>query len=72
MPPNYLEPHQSRSIDPERYELDLAHAIEDAFSHGAADLGGLVAALNAAGLAAPDGKAWTEATFSDEMQRRGA
>lgn len=71
MPWNYLEPHQSRDSAPTAYEMKLAGAIEEIFGRGIHDLPGLLAELNAAGLTAPNGAAWTEESFTTEMHRLG-
>lgn len=72
MPWNYLEPHQSRHGQPSPYETKLAGAIEEIFGHGTHDLAGLLAELNADGLTAPDGRPWTEESFTAEMHKLGA
>lgn len=58
--------------NPTEYERKLGDALEAAFTAGHRELPALVAALNAAGVAPPDGGAWTEARFQDEMRRLGA
>jgi hypothetical protein len=68
----YLDPRQSRDGEPTPYEARLAGAVEVVFGSGVHDLTGLVAGLNDQGLFAPDGAAWTEQTFTAEMQRLGA
>lgn len=68
----YLNIRQSRDGEPNPYEVRLAGAVEEVFGAGAHDLAGLVAGLNDRGLFAPDGAAWTEQTFTAEMQRLGA
>ncbi|MPY99416.1 MAG: hypothetical protein GEU97_15710 [Actinophytocola sp.] len=72
MPDNYLETHQSRDTTPAAYEMKLAGAIEEIFGRGIHDLPGLLTELDAVGIAAPDGAAWTEDSFTAEMQRLGA
>ena len=67
-----LRPHQAGTSDPTPYERKLAGAIEQVFGSGTHDLAGLVAGLNSFGVAAPDGSAWTEASFAEEMTRLGA
>ena len=67
-----LGPHQTRSWPPPPYEVKLAGAIEEVFASGTHDLAGLVAGLNAAGIAAPDGAAWTEERFVEQMRVLGA
>jgi hypothetical protein len=68
----YLTPRQSRPGEPGPYETKLAGAIEEIFGGGVHDLSGLVSGLNERGLFGPDGAAWTEQTFTTEMQRLGA
>lgn len=72
MPWNHLEPRQSRGGQPSPYEVKLAGAIEEIFGRGTHDLTGLLAELDAAGLTAPDGRPWTEESFTSEMHRLGA
>lgn len=67
----YNETHQSRSAAPTAYESLLGDAIERAFAQGIHDLEGLVAYLNSAGPAGPNGQPWTGATFSREIARLG-
>lgn len=69
---NDLQPHQTRRWPPPPYEVKLAGAIEEVFAGGTHDLAGLVAGLNAAGMAAPDGGAWTEERFVEQMRVLGA
>ncbi|MEU0649677.1 recombinase-like helix-turn-helix domain-containing protein [Streptomyces umbrinus] len=69
---NYLSAHQSRTVDPSPYEMKLAGAIEEIFAAGTHDLPGLLRGLEAAGLTAPDGQPWTEASFTTEIERLGA
>jgi len=71
LPPQYLNPHQSRTHEATADELALAAAIELAFTDGATELEELVAAVNAQGVPAPDGTAWTVESFSAEMRRLG-
>lgn len=65
----YLEVHQTHPEPITPYETKLSGAILEVFSGGTHDLAGLVAGLNSLGLAAPDGKEWTEESFRAEMQR---
>lgn len=67
----YLKPIQSRSAEPTDYENRLADALEAAFGAGIRELPALIARLNADGVRAPDGTAWTEASFQAEMERLG-
>ena len=66
-----IEPWQFRVAPPTGYEDRLSDALEAAFAAGIHDLPALAAALNEAGLATPDGEAWTEANFPAAMQRLG-
>lgn len=68
----YLDPYQARQRTPTTYEDLLGDAIERAFATGVHDLAGLVERLNDSGLASPSGKAWTEATYREEMAVLGA
>jgi hypothetical protein len=72
MSSNYLEPVQSRQVPPSAYEVNLAGTIEEIFGRGVHDLPGLLAELNDTGLTGPDGRAWTEESFTVEMHRLGA
>lgn len=69
---SYLEPHQSRQGPPTPYESKLAGAIEEIFGRGVHDLDGLLTELNAAGITAPDGRPWTERSFTEQLNRLGA
>jgi len=68
----YCSPHQARRRAPTEYENRLGDALEAAFADGVHDLPGLVARLNAQGIAAPDGGSWTEARFESAMKELGA
>ena len=68
----YNAVHQNRSAPPTSYESLLGDSIERAFGQGIHDLDGLVAYLNNAGPSAPNGQAWTSATYQQEMARLGA
>ena len=68
----YNETHQSREAPPTSYESLLADSLERAFSQDIHDLAGLVAYLNTAGPAGPNGQAWTEANYATEMARLAA
>jgi hypothetical protein len=73
LPPNglRLDARQAGKTLPSDYENRLGDALEEVFKSGIHDLAGIVAALNARGLASPDGGAWTEANFGDTMRRLG-
>ncbi len=71
-PELYNETHQTRTAPPTAYESLLGDSIERAFAQGIHDLGGLVAYLNSAGPAGPNGQPWTEQSYCQEMARLGA
>ena len=68
----YLVRWQSRDRDPTDYENALGDALEAAFADGVRELAELVERLNAIGVKAPDGTAWTEDSFRTEIKRLGA
>ncbi len=68
----YNETHQTRSAEPTTYESLLGDSIERAYAQGIHDLPGLVAYLNQAGPAGPNGQPWTDETYQKEMARLGA
>ncbi len=68
----YNETHQTRTSPPTAYESLLGDSLERAFAQGIHDLQGLVAYLNDAGPAGPNGQPWTPASFEQEMARLGA
>lgn len=70
-PPPYLVARQAQTAAPTDYENLLADAIEAAFADGVWELPALVARLNADGVRAPDGTAWTEARYRIEIKRLG-
>ncbi|HET9498968.1 MAG TPA: recombinase-like helix-turn-helix domain-containing protein [Marmoricola sp.] len=70
--PLYQEPVQTRDVPASPYEVKLAGLIQAIFAEGHYELAELVKGLNDHGSAAPDGSAWTEETFRNEMQRLGA
>jgi hypothetical protein len=63
---------QNRASAPTAYENALADALEKALGGGAETLAQIVDAINAASLRAPDGSAWTDASFAAELRRLGA
>jgi hypothetical protein len=63
----YMEVNQVQKQPPSDYENRLADAIEAAFKNGAHELPALVTALNASGVAAPDGSPWNVDTFAAVM-----
>ena len=68
----YNETHQNRSAVPTAYESLLGDSIERAFGQGIHDLAGLVAYLNQAGPAGPNGQAWTTERYQREIARLAA
>lgn len=70
-PTLYNETYQHRSAPPTAYENLLGDSIERAFAQGIHELAELVAYLNTAGPAGPDGQPWTPASFESEMARLG-
>ncbi len=71
-PPLFNDTFQHRTSPPTAYENSLGDAIEAAFGQGLHTLDALVNHLNAQGLLAPDGQAWTATAFEQEMARLGA
>jgi hypothetical protein len=67
----YLSPHQSRQREPTEWELNLADAIEGAFSKGAHELDALVAALNTSRVRPQGGGQWTSENFTALMHELG-
>ncbi len=70
--PLYNETHQNRTAPPTAYESLLGDSIERAYAAGIHDLEGLVAYLNGAGPAGPNGQPWTPEIYCKEMARLGA
>ena len=54
------------------YTKVLGDALESLFDRSVHDLDGIVAGLNEAGVAPPDGGRWTAERFTAEMARLGA
>lgn len=73
LPPNglYLDGAQTRTHAPTPWEQQLGDALEAAFKAGQHGLPQVVAALNAAGVPAPGGDGWDEASFQAVMKRLG-
>lgn len=63
---------QTRDHAPSGYEEALADALQAIFEREIYDLPDVVRELNARGPKAPNGAAWTEASFAAEMARLGA
>jgi hypothetical protein len=63
---------QTRTREPTDYENRLGDALEQVFAGGADTLAEVVAGLNKLEFPDSAGRAWTEASFQDEMKRLGA
>jgi hypothetical protein len=68
----YLNPNQSRSVEPTPLENAIGDVIERCFADGVTTCEPIVEALNTNNVPAPDSKAWTVASFQSEMKRLGA
>jgi hypothetical protein len=64
--------HRTVLLSPPPEEAAFARALFGVLNKGIHDLPGIVAALNATPVRAPGGAAWTEASFTAEVQRLGA
>jgi hypothetical protein len=62
---------QTRAAPPTEYENQLGDALVACFGAGVVEVSALVARLNEMGVRAPDGTAWTVASFEREMARLG-
>ena len=62
---------QTRPAAPSDYELTLADTLEQIFAQRIHDLPGIVKALNEEGVRAPNGEAWTEASFEQTLRELG-
>ena len=60
---------QTRSVEPDEYQIQLCNALESIFDQGKYDLQQIVKALQQSTVKLPDGKQWTEETFIAEMHR---
>jgi Recombinase-like helix-turn-helix domain len=63
--------HQTIETPQTAYQNALADALEKIFAGGTHDLPDVIGALNAANVRAPDGAAWTEATFRAAVAQFG-
>jgi hypothetical protein len=63
---------QNRAAAPTDYENALADALEKVFETGAVELADVVLQLNGLGVKSPEGAAWTEESFTFEMNKLGA
>ncbi|RII18790.1 hypothetical protein DSC45_09225 [Streptomyces sp. YIM 130001] len=68
----YLEVHQRRTHEPTPYEFKLAATLEEVFTVEGHELTDVVRGLNERQVHAPDGRPWTEQTFTAELDRLGA
>ncbi len=68
----YLNPNQSRSAEPTPLENAIGDVIERCFAAGETACEPIVEALNKSNVPAPDGNAWTVASFQAEMKRLGS
>jgi hypothetical protein len=68
----YFNPNQTRDREPTSLENAIADVIERSYASGIVTCEGLVAELNKAAIAGPDGKAWSEESFKREMALLGA
>ena len=64
--------HRTLRLSASEYERSLAAALLGILGRSIHESAGIVAALNASGCRPPSGEAWTEATFTAEMERLGA
>jgi hypothetical protein len=62
---------QNRAAPPTPYENQLGDLLEQVFVAGIEELPAVVAKLNELGGHAPDGSAWTEASFQACMRELG-
>jgi len=62
---------QTRAGPPSGYELMLATALEEIFSRNVDQLPDIVAALNRAGVLAPNAGPWNEELFQKTMRELG-
>ncbi len=62
---------QNRAAPPTPFENQLGDLLEQVFVAGIEELPAVVAKLNELGGHAPDGAAWTEASFTAVMQQLG-
>lgn len=62
---------QTRSREPNQYELDLVQHLLQAFTNDVTELRALVETLNQQGFRTVAGEPWNVESFSLEMQRLG-
>ncbi|MBS4047325.1 MAG: recombinase-like helix-turn-helix domain-containing protein [Ferrovibrio sp.] len=68
----YLNPHQTRSREPDTYENLLGDALERCFAAGLHDLDGICARLNQDCVPSPAAQTWTPALLQQELKRLSA
>jgi hypothetical protein len=68
--PRYI--HRTLNVSASEYEKRLSSTLLAILSRKTHDLAGILAALNASEVRLPSGQAWTEESFSAEMERLGA
>lgn len=67
--PRYI--HRTLKVSASEYEKNLSGALFEILSRKTHDLAGIVAALNQSGVKPAGGGAWTEESFSAELERLG-
>lgn len=70
--PQYLNPNQIRTAEPTEFENKLGDALETIFMKREYELPQVIAGLNALGVFDEHGRAWTETSFCETMERLGA
>jgi hypothetical protein len=65
----YLNPHQAKQRASTPFEDLLGDSIERAFGSGITELTALVEYLNKSGPAGPNGQAWTNALYEQEIAK---
>ena len=71
-PAPQLQPRQAQRVAPTDYENLLADALESVFGVGVWELPAIVERLNAEGIRAADGAAWTTDSLERELARLAA
>jgi hypothetical protein len=69
MTERHLNPHQAKQRASTPYEDLLGDSIERAFGSGVTDLSALVDYLNKSGPTGPNGQAWTNALYEQEIAK---
>ena len=60
---------QTRSVEPDEYQVQLCNVLGSIFEQGKYDLRQVVKALQRSNVKMPDGRQWSEETFIAEMRR---